>query len=97
MYIIDGIAYAGEKKAEIKVCGIKALSDFTLLIRFNTGEIRKFDFKPQLNKKAYQKLNDIDTFKDVYIDYGVPVWGNGDIDISPEFLYCNSVSSQETA
>jgi hypothetical protein len=30
-------------------------------------------------------------FKGVYIDYGVPVWNDGDIDIAPETLYEQSV------
>ncbi len=91
MYIIDGIAYAGEPKISVKVVGIKPLSDYMLWLRFNSGESRVFDFKPLLDEPCYAQLKDINIFRDVYIDYGVPVWCNGDIDIAPEYVYENSI------
>ncbi len=91
MYIIDGIAYAGEPKTPIKAVGIKALANFTLWIRFNNGESRIFDFKQIIDQPCYLPLKNAEVFKDVYIDYGVPVWCNGDIDISPEYVYENSM------
>lgn len=97
MYIIDGIAYAGEKTTPIKVSGVRPLDDFKLWLRFNTGEIKVFDFKPLLSSKAFEPLSDVETFKGVYIDYGVTVWNDGDIDISPEQLYTNSVSAENIA
>ncbi len=97
MYIINGIAYAGEPKIELKVCGIKPLDDFKLWLRFNNSEIRIFDFKPMLDKPVFAPLKSEEAFKDVYIDYGVPTWADGDIDISPEFLYAQSETAKETA
>lgn len=91
MYVKDGIAYAGEDFTPIKVSGIRAKDDYLLWIRFNTGEARLFDFKPLLDCPAFAPLVDKDVFRDVYIDYGLPVWMDGDIDISPEYLYENSV------
>ncbi len=97
MYIIGGIAYAGEPKPELKVCGIKPLDDFKLWLRFNNAEVRVFDFKPVLDRPAYTPLKNEATFKSVYIDYGVPCWNDGAIDISPEFLYEQSEAVKETA
>ena len=91
MYIIDGIAYAGEASVPIKISGVRAMDDYLLWIRFNTGEARVFDFKPLLDSPAFAPLADKAVFRDVYIDYGIPVWNDGDIDISPEYLYENSV------
>ena len=96
MYIVDGIAYAGDRKPVLRVTGVRPLNDFRLWTRFNNGESRIFDFKPLLKMPGYAPLSNIDTFKDVYIDYGVPVWNNGDIDIAPEYLYENGVSDLET-
>ncbi len=96
MYIVDGIAYAGDRKPVLRVTGVRPLNDFRLWTRFNNGEARVFDFKPLLKMPGYAPLSNIDTFKDVYIDYGVPVWNNGDIDIAPEYLYENGVSDLET-
>ena len=92
MYILDGIAYAGEPKMPVKVVGIKVLSDYQLWLRFSNGESRVFDFKPLLDEPCYQPLKDYDVFRDVYIDYGVPVWCGGDIDIAPEYVYENSAA-----
>ena len=68
MYIVDGIAYAGELKTPVKVVEIKTLSDYNLWLRFNNGESRVFDFKPLLDNPCYIPLKDFDVFSDVYID-----------------------------
>ena len=95
MYIMNGIAYAGEQKPPMKVVGVKPLEDKRLWVRFNTGEAKIFDFKPLLKKNAFAPLADDEIFKGVYIDYGVTVWNNGEIDIAPEYLYENGVLQTE--
>ncbi len=91
MYIIDGIVYAGEKQPAIKISGVRPLPDYKLWLRFNTGEAKVFDFKPLLDFPAFAPLKDVELFNGVYIDYGVTVWQNGDIDIAPERLYNDGV------
>lgn len=90
MYIKDGIAYAGEQKAMMKVSGVRPLDNYRLWIRFNNGEERAFDFKPMLDSPAFSPLKDEAIFRAVYIDYGVTVWNKGAIDIAPEYLYEHS-------
>lgn len=87
MYIENGIAYAGEPKPLMKIISVRPLDDYKLWLRFNNGEIRVFDFKPELDSPAFAPLKDKDVFRTVYIDYGVTVWNEGDIDIAPEHLY----------
>lgn len=89
MYIKDGIAYAGEPKTEIKVSGFRILADWKLWICFNTGEAKIYNFKPMLEFEAFKPLKNYNLFREAYIDYGVLVWNDGDIDISPEELYKN--------
>ena len=48
MYIVDGIAYAGEQAPVIKISGIRPMDNYKLWIRFNTGEVKIFDFAPLL-------------------------------------------------
>ncbi len=91
MYIKNGIAYAGEEAPLLKVVGVRALPDYQLWVRFSTGEAKVFDFKPHLDAPCFVPLKDSQIFRDVYIDYGCPVWLDGDIDISPEYLYENGV------
>ncbi len=93
MYIKDGIAYAGEQPKPIKVSGVRPLDDYKLWLRFNTGETKIFDFATILNTPAFSPLKDKKLFGAVYIDFGVPVWNDGDIDIAPEFLYEHGVAT----
>lgn len=97
MYIIDGIAYAGEPKQPLKVCGVRPLDDFLLWVRFNNGEAKIYDFKPLINLPVFKPLADVNVFRNVYIDYNTAVWNNGDIDIAPEELYNKGVSAEQTA
>jgi len=92
MYIVNGIAYADEKEHIITVVSIRALNDYKLWVRFSTGETKIFDFTPFLDSGVFTALKDKDLFNSVYVDYGVPVWCNGEIDIAPERLYYNGVS-----
>ena len=89
MFIDNGIAYAGERKPAIKISGVRPMKDHMLWVRFNTGEAMIYDCKPLLKLKAFAPLKDMDIFMSVYIDYGVTVWMDGDIDIAPEELYEN--------
>ena len=95
MFIKDGIAYAGEMQPAVKVSGVRPMDDFLLWVRFSTGEAKVFDFKPLLDSPAFAPLKDDAVFRGVYIDYGVAVWMDGDVDISPEYLYRNSTAAKE--
>ena len=95
MYIKDGIAYARGKAPAIKVSGIRPMENYVLWIRFSTGEARVFDLKPLLDSPAFAPLKDKAVFQGVYIDYGVAVWMDGDVDIAPEYLYQNSIAYED--
>lgn len=95
MYIIDGIAYAGNAPTTIKVSGVRPLEEYKLWVRFSTGEVKIVDCTPLLDKPAFKLLQDKEIFKQVYIDYGVAVWNDGAIDIAPEYLYEFGVVRQE--
>ena len=97
MYIIDGIAYAGEPIKPVSAKSIRPLDDYRLIISFNNGERRMFDFKPLLDMPCYQPLKDVEIFKQVFVEFGTAVWNNGDIDIAPETLYADSVTVSNEA
>lgn len=92
MYIKNGIAYAGELKPILQISGVRPLENHKLWVRFNTGEAKIFDFTGLLNSPGFSPLKDKEVFNSVYIDYGVTVWNDGDIDIAPEYLYENGQS-----
>lgn len=87
MNMSNKISCAGESEPVIKVSGVRPMEDYKLWLRFNTGEAKIFDFRPLLDTPAFAPLKNTELFKQVYIDYGVPVWNDGDIDIAPEKVY----------
>ena len=89
MYVVDGIAYAGEREKPITIISARALENYKLWLRFSNGEIKTFDFTPLLSTGGFLPLLDKVLFNSVYVDYGVPVWNDGAIDIAPEYLYQN--------
>ena len=93
MYISNGIAYAENPKPILKISGVRPLDDYKIWVRFNTGEAKIFDFSPLLNTPAFAPLKDKEVFNSVYIDYGVTVWLDGDIDIAPEYLFDNGLET----
>lgn len=92
MYIIDGIAYANDSHPQIKVCGVRPLANYRLWLRFNDGTAKEFDFTPLLKEPAFQPLQDVSVFNQVYIDFGTVAWNDGEIDIGPDYLYNNGIT-----
>lgn len=69
-----------------KATNVLPKEDYMLLVEFDNGERKVFDVKPYLNKKAFEKLKDINEFKKVKIS-GLSIrWENG-ADICPDELY----------
>lgn len=97
MYISNGIVYAGEQEPPIKVCGVRPLPGHRLWLRFTTWDVKIFDFTPLLKDSGFAPLAVEKVFSGVYIDYGVTVWNDGDIDIAPEYLYEHSAAAESIA
>ena len=54
MYIIDGIAYAGEPVEGIEVSHARYVGERVLLVTFSTGETRLFDASCRLSMPAFE-------------------------------------------
>ncbi len=74
------------------VIAVEALPDYRLALRFANGEQKTFEMKPYLDYPVYQPLRDKAVFAKASIDYGTVVWSK-DIDIAPETLYLESLTS----
>jgi len=93
MQIVDGVAYADNKSEKtISVVSVRPLESYKLWLKFSTGETKIFDFANLLDFPAFRCLKDKDIFNSVYVDSGVPVWLDGEIDYCPHALYENSVT-----
>jgi hypothetical protein len=74
----------------VKLTHAEARPDHTLLLTFETGEKKLYDFKPKLALKIYDKLKNPGFFIQARkMSYAV-VW-NDDIDIASEELYYNGI------
>ena len=72
------------------VTRVIARDDFHLELMFDTGERKVFDAKPYLDKGVFQRLRDLNLFKQAYVGGGTVCWPQ-DLDIAPETLYDRSV------
>ena len=91
MYVIDGIAYAGEQPKPVRVKAVRPLEDYKVLVTFTDEERKIFDFAPLLDMPCYKPLKDKAVFCGVYVELGTLVWNDGDIDIAPETLFNDGV------
>jgi len=74
----------------IDVVTVKPQHDFQLDLEFENGERRRFDMRPLLEIKPWNRIAKLPLFERVRVDYGTVVWP-GEIDIAPETLYDLSV------
>ena len=68
---------------------VKPESDYTLLLLFDNGDVRRFDVKPYLSIGDFTELKDISVFNSVKPFLGSIHWSNG-LDFCPDTLYVNS-------
>lgn len=70
----------------IRPVKVKPLEDYRLLIDFNTGERKIFDVKPYFKWGFYARLQEGNSFKQVFVDDVTVQWANG-VDIAPHELH----------
>lgn len=75
----------------IKVVNAEYKSDYLLILTFNTGEVKLFDFSTVYNDGICRKLQDIEYFRNFKLDPFSVDW-NDEIGFAPEFLYENGVT-----
>ena len=94
MYIVDGICYAGKMKPGIKINNAKPLQGRMMLIEFSNGEKRLFD-TTILKGSAFASLEEDEVFNNPQIFHGFITWKDGEIDVSPEKVYSDSLAYNE--
>lgn len=73
------------------VTEVKYISDYILELTFNTGEVKRFDFKSLYNEGICRKLRNMSYFKNFTLD-GFTVDWNNEIGFAPEYLYVHGVA-----
>ena len=89
MYIHDGVAFAGDTKPILSVLCARPLEGHKLRVQFSDGTQHIVNMAPLLDSAAFAPLRDTAIFNQVCVEYGVPMWCDGEIDIAPEWLQEN--------
>ncbi len=74
----------------IDVVAVRTRPEFQLDLEFDNGERRRFDMRPLLAVKPWNRIATPAIFERVRVEYGTVVWP-GEIDVAPETLYDDSV------
>jgi len=75
----------------LHVTSLEMLHDYKVLLGFNNGEKRVFDYEPHINDGVFVKLKNPVYFKArAVVERGTVAW-DGTLDFAPEFLYENGV------
>jgi Protein of unknown function (DUF2442) len=74
----------------MNLIAVKPLQNFELDLSYADGSQRRFDMKPLLAIKPWNKIAALPLFTQAKVAYGTVVWP-GDIDIAPETLMMDSV------
>jgi hypothetical protein len=72
-----------------KLIAVKALENFSLDVRFDSGEIGLLDVKPYLDFGVFTRLRDPHVFAQAKISFDTIEWPCG-VDLDPAFVYAKS-------
>ena len=73
------------------VVHVKPLANFELALQYADGSLRRFDMKPLLAMKPWNKVAALPLFMQVKAAYGTAVWPN-ESNVAPETLWLDSVA-----
>jgi hypothetical protein len=68
------------------VTEVVPLSDFVLSISFENGDHGRLDMKNYLDFGVFQRLKNVDAFREVRVSFDTIEWACG-VDLDPEFVY----------
>ena len=74
----------------VDVVKVQTTPDFQLELDFNNGEHRRFDMRPLLTMRPWNRIATAQLFHSAKVEYGTVIWP-GEIDIAPETLYDDSI------
>jgi hypothetical protein len=69
-----------------RVTAAQPMPDFSLLLAFSSGEKRRYNAAPLLEKKVFKPLANPALFMAAKVSGGTVYWSD-DIDLAPEHLY----------
>lgn len=97
MFVVDGVAYAGEPRESMGVASAWAVNDLSMLVTFSTGETRLLMRRPSWRCLSSHPFRSNEVFSGFAIDHGAVSWAGGDIDLAPETMYKMSYAYERIA
>ena len=98
MIVRDGKCYADDMKPILRITSVENLGHFQLNVAFSDGSFRRFDGRKLLAEGVvFAPLADEAVFNSYALDYETLTWLNGEIDISPDYVYLNSTELRKVA
>ena len=94
MFVMDGLAFASEPKASMKVLDAKAVNGLSRLVIFSTETPFR---RVRVNRQAFKSLKDSRIFGAFSIDHDIVTWDNGEIHLDPETMYAMSYPYESVA
>ena len=73
------------------VVEVKPIENYFLLLKFDNGEVKKFDVNPYIEGSWYGQLRDKAYFKSVKANGYSVEWADGQ-DLCPDELYYSSIA-----
>ena len=70
----------------LEVIEAEYLKDYLVKVKFNTGETKLVDLKESLQGPVFERLKDVNFFKQFTIRFNTLEWENG-ADFAPEYLF----------
>ncbi len=74
-----------------RVSEVQPQDDYTLLVTFKDGAVKRFDVKPYLEYPAFKRLKHNALFFKAHVEHGTVVWDDM-LDLSPDSLYLHGSS-----
>ena len=98
MIVRDGKCYADDLKQVLRITSVENLGNYQLRVVFSDGSQRSFDGHKLLSEGVvFAPLADESVFNSYALDYETLTWLNGEIDISPDYVYLNSSEVRKVA
>ena len=69
------------------IASVKHLFDYILLLSYDDGSVKVFDFTPELWGETMEPLKNTEEFRKVRIEQGALRWDEYDIDYCPDSIY----------
>jgi len=68
------------------VTQVQPCDDFSLIVTFENGEVKRIDIAPYMKKGVFKELSELNYFKQVRVSYGSIEWPH-EQDLSHDTLY----------